>query len=78
MRFAARRDCTQTFKRPPGTVAALTSTIIECEGATSWSVELVPGSVGFAPGDAKADVRAASLDTFTNLFESQQVKLKKK
>ena len=65
----------QTFKRPPGTVAALSSTVVECDGAASWSLQLTPGPVGFAKGDAKADVRAASLDTFTNLLESQQVKL---
>jgi hypothetical protein len=67
----------QTFKRPAGTISALNSTLLTCDGTALWSLQLSTSPVGFAAGRASVEVRAASFDTFTNLFASSGVVLRR-
>jgi hypothetical protein len=67
----------QTFKRPAGTIAALNSTLLTCDGTAFWSLQLSTSPVGFAAGRASVEVRAASFDTFTNMFASSGVVLRR-
>jgi hypothetical protein len=63
----------RTFKHPKGTISALNSTIVSCGADATWSIELSAGAPAFASGRGHVDLRAASLDTVTDLTTASDV-----